>query len=86
VADFRRIVGRMPRHDDAMFYDAVMVLGHAIRVAGADREAVRRFLADLGHEEPAYLGVTGPITFGPESRRPLLMVQLVRDQTVVVSR
>ena len=86
VADFTRITGREPRSEDAMFYDAVMLLGSAIRAAGADRRAIRRHLSELGSARPSYPGVTGPISFGPARTTPMLMIRLVRGRTVVVTR
>lgn len=48
---------------EALAYDAVMVLAQAIHEAGADREAVRTWLTHLGREHPAYPGITGPVSF-----------------------
>jgi branched-chain amino acid transport system substrate-binding protein len=76
VAQFRAIVKREPRHDDAMFYDAVMLVGQAIRNGGASRAAVAEYLSQLGRERPPYRGVTGPIAFTPGAPRPLLMTRL----------
>ena len=73
---FHAIVGRDPRHDEAMAYDAVMLLTAAIRAAGPDRSAIRRYLEELGEKRPPYSGVTGPISFRPDSKRPLIMTRL----------
>ena len=79
---FRARVGRDPRHDDAMFYDAVMLAGHAIRNGGPSRTAVATYLGQLGRSRPPYRGVTGPIAFTPEAaRRPLIMTRLLNGQT-----
>ena len=75
-ARFRGIVGRNPRHDEAMAYDGVMLLTAAIRAVGPDRTAIRRYLEELGEERPPYAGVTGPIAFRPGSKRPLIMTRL----------
>jgi branched-chain amino acid transport system substrate-binding protein len=50
-------------------YDAVMLLGTGLRAVGADREAIRRWLDELGRKRPPYGGVTGPIRFTPEGDR-----------------
>jgi branched-chain amino acid transport system substrate-binding protein len=84
VARFERIVRRRPRHDDAMFYDAVMLVMKAISVVGPHRDAIRGYLADLGVRRPAYVGVTGPIAFGPGARRPLVMTRIRRGVTEIV--
>jgi ABC-type branched-subunit amino acid transport system substrate-binding protein len=86
VVDFRRITGREPGNEDAMFYDATMLLGDAIRIAGADRRAIQRHFTELGRARPSYLGVTGPISFDTARRPPLLMIQLVGGRSVVVAR
>jgi ABC-type branched-subunit amino acid transport system substrate-binding protein len=76
VARFRARFGREPRHDEAMFYDGVMLVAEAIRTVGPSRTAVRQFLEELGHTRPPYLGVTGPISLAPGAIRPLLMTRL----------
>lgn len=73
---FHTTVGRYPRHDEAMAYDAVMLLATAIRAVGPDREAIRQYLEDLGERRPPYPGVTGPIAFRPGSQRPLIMTRV----------
>lgn len=76
VTRFRFVTGRDPRSDDAMFYDATMLLAQAIRAEGPDRESVRRYLLSLGRDRPPYQGVTGPIAFTPGSPRPLIMTRI----------
>jgi len=84
---FRARVGRDPRHDEAMFYDAVMLAGHAIRNGGPSRIAVAKYLGQLGRSRPPYRGVTGPIAFTPEAvPRPLIMTRLLNGQTEPVMR
>jgi branched-chain amino acid transport system substrate-binding protein len=73
---FQSAMRRQPRHDEAMFYDAVMLVGAAIRAVGPDRRAVRDYLEQLGRSRPAYAGITGPISFAPGAARPLLMTRL----------
>jgi ABC-type branched-subunit amino acid transport system substrate-binding protein len=76
VERFRAVVKREPRHDDAMFYDAVMLVATAIRAVGPIRNAVRQYLADLGGARPPYHGVTGSIAFTGSATGPLLMTRL----------
>jgi ABC-type branched-subunit amino acid transport system substrate-binding protein len=73
---FRARVKREPRHDDAMFYDAVMLVGQAIREGGPSRSDVAAYLSQLGRGRPPYPGVTGPIAFVPGAPRPLIMTRL----------
>lgn len=84
VAEFEKAVGRAPRHGDAIFYDAVMLAAAAVRAAGNDREAVRRWLLALGTTQPAYDGIAGPVSFAPDRRRTLLMTRVVGSGSVVV--
>lgn len=81
---FHTTVGRYPRHDEAMAYDAVMLLATAIRAVGPDREAIRQYLEDLGASRPPYPGVTGPIAFRPGSKRPLIMTRVAGNTIEVV--
>lgn len=74
---FMRAVGRAPRHGDAIFYDAVLLAALAVREAGADREAIHAYLRGLGVSRSPYPGIAGPVGFGPESRRELLMTEVV---------
>ena len=78
VARFERVTGREAFSADAMSHDALMLLADAIRTVGPSRNAVRRYLLELGSERPAYEGVTGRISFGPHRQPPLIMTQ-VRD-------
>jgi len=84
AARFRKSTGRLPRHDDAMFYDAVMLVGRAIRTVGPHRVAIRQYLEELGGVRPPYPGITGPIAFRPDSRRPLLMTRISGHRLEVV--
>jgi branched-chain amino acid transport system substrate-binding protein len=84
VAQFEEVVGRTPLHDDAMFYDAVMLFSEAIRAVGPDRRRVRDYLSELGRTRPAYEGVTGPVAFSVGAPRPLVMTRLRSGRTEVV--
>ncbi|MBI3931798.1 MAG: branched-chain amino acid ABC transporter substrate-binding protein [Acidobacteria bacterium] len=44
-------------------YDAVSLVGEAVREEGPTREGVRRFLRRLGRDRPPFQGLTGPIRF-----------------------
>ncbi|PYP73740.1 MAG: hypothetical protein DMD41_04525 [Gemmatimonadetes bacterium] len=72
VERFRRVVGRDPQSTDAMSHDALLLAATAIRAVGARRGAVRDYLRALGRSRPAFLGVTGPITF--TANRPVRLV------------
>jgi branched-chain amino acid transport system substrate-binding protein len=85
VEKFRRIVGRAPLPADAMKYDAAMLLAEAIREVGADRKAVRQYLADLGVTRPAWRGVTGEISFAPDRPARLVMTRIRSGAAVLVS-
>lgn len=78
VARFRRLVGREPAPHEAMARDAVMLLAEAVRAAGADRDAVRQYLRELGESRPPYRGVTGAIEFGPGRATRFTMAR-IRD-------
>lgn len=81
---FEARVARRARHGDAMFFDAVMLAGTAIRSAGARRDLVERYLDALGETRPAYEGITGPIAFGPGAPRTLLMTRVVGATSEIV--
>ena len=77
VERFRRVTGREPSSTDAMSHDALMLVGHAIRTVGVSRNAIRRYLLELGHARLAYPGITGSISFRPD-RPPRLIMSRVR--------
>lgn len=83
-ARFEQQLGRLPRHGDAVFFDAAMLAATAIRAVGADRQAVTAYFRSLGTARPPYPGVSGPIAFGAASRRALLMTLLARDGSQLV--
>jgi len=76
VARFRRIVGRDPQSTDAMSHDALLLAAATIRTAGSNRAAARAYLRALGGSRPAFMGVTGPITFTPDRPSRLVMAHL----------
>src|SRR5256886_8943324 len=44
-------------------YDIMLLLARAIDKVGADRKAIRDYLARVGRGQPPFEGVTGPIAF-----------------------
>lgn len=84
VNQFTARIGRAPRHDDAMFYDAVMLVATAIKSAGPQRAAIRAYLTSLGRTRPPYQGITGPIAFTDAAPRPLLMTRVRAGHTEVI--
>ena len=67
-----------------MHYDAFMLVMQAVRDAGPSPKAIQAYLTQLGKSRPAYQGVTGPITFGPERRRPLFMLRVSNGAATAV--
>lgn len=85
VRAFRAKFGRDPNGFAALAYDATMVVAQAVERAGADRVAIRDYLASLG-EGSAYQGVTGRIAFeetGDVIGKSLAMTQVRRGALVV---
>jgi branched-chain amino acid transport system substrate-binding protein len=68
----------MPNQPAAATYDAIYLLRDVIARAGTDRQAVRRALAGVGSETPAFEGVTGVVAFDAVGDVP--------DQNVYVGR
>jgi len=64
VADYARAFpGQRPDHRGAGTYDIVLLLARAIERAGADRRAIRDYLARVGRGQATFEGVTGTIAF-----------------------
>ena len=64
VADYARAFpGQRPDHRGAGTYDIVLLLARAIERAGADRRAIRDYLAHVGRGQAPFEGVTGTIAF-----------------------
>ncbi len=82
---YQRIVGTAPKPGAAMHYDALMLVMHAVRDVGASPKAIQAYLTELGKSRPAYQGVTGPIAFGPERRRPFYMLRIRSGAAVAVA-
>lgn len=79
---YRRVMEVTPTPAQATQYDALMLLMTAVRDVGSSRRAIQAYLSQLGKSRPAYDGVTGPISFGPDRQRPLYMLR-VRDGAAV---
>ncbi|HEU4799214.1 MAG TPA: branched-chain amino acid ABC transporter substrate-binding protein [Gemmatimonadales bacterium] len=84
IAAFQAKTGRPPGPFDALTYDAMMLLGRAIREAGRDPDEITEWLRDLGDTHPAYQGVTGSIEFGPERQSRLVMTRIMDGTPVAV--
>jgi branched-chain amino acid transport system substrate-binding protein len=86
VAQYERVHdGARPDHRGAGAYDIVQLLARAIEEVGADRLAVRDYLASVGRERPAFDGVTGRIAFdsaGDVPDKPVL-IGVVRNGRLV---
>lgn len=80
VEAYRRKFPRagMPNQPAAATYDAIHLLREVIARAGTDRQAVRRALAAVGRETPAYTGVTGVVAFDAKGDVP--------DQNVYIGK
>ena len=85
VARFRRVAGRDPDPFDAMTHDALMLAATAIRTVGADRRAVRDYLASLGRSRPPYAGITGAVEFGVDRPARTVMAKVVNGRAVRVA-
>jgi branched-chain amino acid transport system substrate-binding protein len=75
----------LPDQGAAATYDAVKLLAQAITQGGATRAEVRRAVAGIGSQSPAYDGVVGRIAFDSLGDVPKLVVHigLVRDRRLV---
>lgn len=82
----RAYPGQRPDHRGAGAYDIVHLLARAVAEAGADRRAVRDYVAEVnGQDRPAYEGVTGQIAFdaaGDVPGKPVV-IGVVRDGRLV---
>jgi branched-chain amino acid transport system substrate-binding protein len=85
VRAFRAKFGRDPNSFAALAYDATMVVAQAIEDAGADREAIREYLASM-RDGRRYQGITGPISFqstGDVAGKPMVMTRVRRGALVM---
>jgi branched-chain amino acid transport system substrate-binding protein len=74
----------LPNQPAAATYDAVYLLRDVITRAGSDRGAVRRELAQVGNQAPAFQGVTGTVAFDSRGDVPnqAVYIGVVRDGAV----
>lgn len=84
IARFREVTGRAPLPSATMSRDAIMLLAQAVREAGTDRAAIRRWLEQLGEDRPPYAGVTGAISFRPEAAPRIEIVRVDGESLVPV--
>jgi branched-chain amino acid transport system substrate-binding protein len=86
VADYARAYpGQRPDHRGAGTYDIVHLLARAINRAGADRRAIRDYLARVGRGGPPFEGVTGTIAFdvNGDAAGKTVVIGVVRDGRLV---
>ena len=86
VADYARAFpGQRPDHRGAGAYDIVLLLARAIDRAGADRRAIRDYLARVGRGQPPYDGVTGTIAFdgNGDAAGKTVVIGIVRNGRLV---
>lgn len=85
LEEYQAVVGRVPRHGDAVFADAVLLAAEAIRAVGPDRERVADYLRSLGNTRPPYGGISGPVAFTPGFTRPLYMTRVEGSSSRLVT-
>ena len=86
VAAFQARFGGVPDGNAALAYDATMIVARAIAQAGADRAAVRDYLAGASGGTEPYAGATGPIRFAENGDRDgssFVMTQVRRGALLV---
>ncbi len=84
VARWQQAGGSVPNASQAMYFDALMVAAQAVREVGPGRDAVRRYLSELGVSRPPYRGVTGPVSFAAGRHVNLLMTARSPEGRVAV--
>jgi branched-chain amino acid transport system substrate-binding protein len=82
---FRAVAGRDPTPDEAVTHDALMLAIAALDSAGADRAAVRDWLASLGAARPPWQGVTGPIQFAHPGGGEFTVLRIENGHAVPVT-
>src|SRR3989440_469303 len=86
VADYARAFpGQRPDQRGAGAYDIMLLLARAIDKVGADRKAIRDYLARVGRGQPPFEGVTGPIAFDANGdvAGKTVVIGVVRDGRLV---
>ncbi|MEO6068190.1 MAG: ABC transporter substrate-binding protein [Gemmatimonadota bacterium] len=82
IRRFHRIRGGLPRPEDAMIHDALMIAATATRESHGDPRKMRHWLLSLGLTRPSFRGVTGPIDFRADRPRPFHLGRFVHDSAV----
>lgn len=88
VRDYvQRNPGELPDHRGAMAYDALQVIAQGLREVGADRAALRDYVARVGTEHPALHGVSGAISFDPngDAAGKEVVISVVRGGKLVTA-
>jgi branched-chain amino acid transport system substrate-binding protein len=88
VSAFRARYNTAPDHRAAQTYDIVYLLHQAIGEVGADREAIRGYLEQVGRGRPKFEGVSGDIAFdenGDVVQKPVV-IGVVRGGELVSAR
>lgn len=82
---FRSSQGERPNDVAALTFDVVQLLSQGIAAVGADRRAVRDYLASVGSRRPAFEGVSGRIAFDANGDVPgkPLTIAVVRNGRLV---
>jgi branched-chain amino acid transport system substrate-binding protein len=90
VDNYRKRYNALPDHRGAMTYDVIYLLRDAILRAGAERGALRDYVAGIGRAggAPAHEGVSGTIRFDENGdvRGKEVMVGVVRGGQLVTAR
>src|SRR5207244_3836919 len=81
----RAFPGQRPDQRGAGAYDIMLLLARAIDKVGADRKAIRDYLARVGRGQPPFAGVTGPIAFDANGdvAGKTVVIGVVRDGRLV---
>lgn len=80
IRDYREMTqSDTPSHREAYSYDSLFLLAQAIETVGFQREALRKYLHQLGRTRPAYKGVTGE--FSPSRARQFRKVHLLQPKS-----
>jgi branched-chain amino acid transport system substrate-binding protein len=88
VAAYRARYNAAPDHRAAQTYDIVYLLRRVIDEVGADREAIRAYLEQVGRKHPPFEGVSGTIRFdenGDVVEKPVV-IGVVRGSELVTAR
>lgn len=82
---FRSTQGERPNDVAGLTFDIVQLLAEGIATVGADRRAVRDYVASVGGRRPAYEGVSGRIAFDANGDVPgkPLTIAVVRNGRLV---